>query len=633
MSLKLKKFLYFLFFIKNIFGASVTVGSDTAVAAPQATITFDGADNKIATYALMDGGFYFLDAVTSCSCYSVYPIKTVMSLSGGKLFLFKDLYLSDKGCFRANGFIDGQNNSIIVSNKLAKIQDYTVSYVVNQQPNTITCSEDGAYFFLGTNQDLTLSSFTAYTYDGTSISFAGNYVSGLPNVYSIRIRPPGLYSGLYHILMGENDGGAGYYELRILSFNPATSAVALVSGRQYTPQSCRSVAWYYNGLYAAFGADASVVRVINVPISGDISGSTEINASGGATTATTFARDALSWSNIHSKNNLAAGFDTTVEVYTFNGSSSLTYAARSNIGQTVSHLSWNPTNQYIAVGLSSGSDRLRIYDFSYTTSTLTEIVSARTGEANTVSMFAWSPDGNHLAVALADTLNDNVKIYSIDKDSGNLTLERSFYVIDSATAIKWSPDGSYLAIGSENTATGTDFYVNVFNFLNLKSIIFKDANIYFMGDFEINQSLVFIGNCSINSNKGNLRLCNGGSISISSFSNLLINNCTISGLSDKNLACYDDTGILRLENSNFYVDADYEFSYGQIIFNSDVVFSGTDKFIYSSRVTSTINSDSLVYFSNGMTFSYAPKNNNKNLIYMQDESSKIFFDGAFALPK
>lgn len=614
----LNKILFIIFIFTNIFSANQTIGSDSSVGAAQSTIIFDGGNNKISNYALMDGGFSLLDKTSSCSWYSVFPVKSKQKLRGGKLFLFRDLYVTSNTCFFSYGFIDANDNDIVISPDVTFFKDSSFTFTLEQVVNSVDWTFDSNYLVVGTDQ-ASNSSLRVFSYDGQRATFRGSYVTGLPDVYSIRMRPPGLYSGIYQIGMGEADGGTGYYELRDLYFDPA-SGVSLAGGRQYNPDSCRAVAWYNDGTYLAFGIDNSVVKIINVPSNGDIGVATEISASGGATTATLFANDAFSWSAEH--NNLAAAFDNIIEIYTFNVGSSLLYSARDNIGQPTSYVSWHPSLDYIAVGLESGGDNFRLYEFTYTTSTLTEKLSGRIGENNGVMAIDWSPDGKCLAVATDDINGENLKIYSFNRDIESFTLERTLgcdYVINT---VRWSPDGNYLAWGDNNNL------VNIFNYKPLEHISFKDSNLFFKGDFNINVPVEFEGDCFIDCGNNKLNMVDGGQIIVKDNSTLRLQDVNLNGLKGTNLNCVNDSGNIEFKRTFVNIIDDYNFSYGSILFSNDVIISGTKTFAYTSRVTSTIDFNSILYFSSGVTFSYSPKSSNNNLIYMKDNTSKIFFDGS-----
>lgn len=618
----LNKIFIVIFFLLTllplVFSANQTIGSDSSVGAAQGEIILDGEDNKIANYALMDGGLILKDEQTTCSWYSTFPIKKKLKLNSGKLFLFRDLYVTNSTCFFSDGFIDSNDNDFIISPDIKSFKGATANLELEEPVNSIDWSFDSNYFAVGTNKSSN-SSLRTYSYNGSAINFTGAYVNDLPTALSVRFRPPGFYNNIYQLGMGEVSGGSSYYECRVLYLDP-TNGVSLAGGRIYDPDSTRAVAWYPDGTYLAFGNDNSVLKILNVPANGDISGSTEISATGGATTATQFANDALSWSSSH--NNIAAAFDNILEIYTFNIGNSLLYAAKDNLGVPTSYVDWHPTLNYIAVGLKNTSDNVRLYEFTYTTSTLTEKTSGRIPEYEDVNALDWSPDGKRLAVATNSDAGENLKIYSFDSNSKSFRLERTLGCNSVINTVRWSPDGNYLAWG------GDDNNVYIFNFNNLKKLRFKNSNIFFKGDFNINIPIEFEGICSIDCNENILNINHGGEFIIKNDSTLKLRNIFLENLKNNNVNCVNDSGILDIQNSTLMVTDHYNFGTGSIIFSGDVNISGISEFGYSSKVTSTIKLNSNLYFSNGITFSYAPKNSKNNLIYMTGKTSKIFFDGS-----
>jgi hypothetical protein len=75
------------------------------------------------------------------------------------------------------------------------------------------------------------------------------------------------------------------------------------------------------------------------------------------------------------------------------------------------------------------------------------------------------------------------------------------------------------------------------------------------------------------------------------------------------------------------LSGDYTFSQGSLIFDNDVMVTGTCKFIYSSGMTSTINSQTQLLFDTGVTLSYAPSVPRRNLLAMVDQTSVLYLNG------
>jgi pectate lyase len=88
-----------------------------------------------------------------------------------------------------------------------------------------------------------------------------------------------------------------------------------------------------------------------------------------------------------------------------------------------------------------------------------------------------------------------------------------------------------------------------------------------------------------------------------------------------------DSGTITLRDSIIKLSGNYTFSRGSLLLLDNVEISGTNKFVYSSGLTSTISTLSNLLIDYGITFSYDPWRPYKNLIYMNDNTSSIWLDG------
>ena len=57
------------------------------------------------------------------------------------------------------------------------------------------------------------------------------------------------------------------------------------------------------------------------------------------------------------------------------------------------------------------------------------------------------------------------------------------------------------------------------------------------------------------------------------------------------------------------------------------IITGTTAFIYTSTGYSMVNGNAMLVLDKGLTFSYAPASADRDLIALQNDTSKIFFDG------
>lgn len=147
-----------LFFNNNLF--SITLGSDTTVATPQAYYNFTGPDNRIANYTMMDNGFSLSDSTVSCSWDSIFDCSKNIHLYRGQLFLQRDLCLS--GNLGIGGKIWGSSYTIEFLDKISTV-DFTQDFTINR-----------ANLFFNSNVNIT--KFMRFV-DNCKIDGAGRYLN------------------------------------------------------------------------------------------------------------------------------------------------------------------------------------------------------------------------------------------------------------------------------------------------------------------------------------------------------------------------------------------------------------------------------------------------------------------------
>lgn len=135
------------------------------------------------------------------------------------------------------------------------------------------------------------------------------------------------------------------------------------------------------------------------------------------------------------------------------------------------------------------------------------------------------------------------------------------------------------------------------------------------------------GSCKITGRGKMLTLQNQGRIRLRPGANLIIEDTMIQGLNSNNLGCMTDLGSITLRDVMLYLSNQFTFSRGSIFFDEDIIVTGTNKFVYGSGLTSTINTNSLLYFDSGTTFSYAPRLPKNTLVSLTDISSVFYLNG------
>ena len=140
----------------------------------------------------------------------------------------------------------------------------------------------------------------------------------------------------------------------------------------------------------------------------------------------------------------------------------------------------------------------------------------------------------------------------------------------------------------------------------------------FRGDVVIdgNNHCWDLGDDSLPGPKGNLVIRPGSSLSIQ--------NLTIKNLSGNKIRCLDDTSVLALRNVTLIMDGDFSFTRGSLwIQQGTVDIQGSYTFAYTTSQASFIFNQGRLQISDGATFLYAPRSNNRELIVFEDETSRF----------
>lgn len=128
--------------------------------------------------------------------------------------------------------------------------------------------------------------------------------------------------------------------------------------------------------------------------------------------------------------------------------------------------------------------------------------------------------------------------------------------------------------------------------------------------------------------KGNrLTISRQNPIVIRNQSALYLEDIELYGVGNDSLRCIDNTGIIYLKNSKLVLNNAYTFSQGSMSFDGDVVIRGTNIFSFASSMSSTINAYATLLFDIGTTISFSPARPYRTILYMSDNSSKLYLNG------
>lgn len=602
----------FLFFIAYAYPANQTVGSDTTSGGAITYLQLDGAENKIANYALMSNGFSLLDSTASTSFASTYPVAGGFFIQGGKLFLNRDLALDSHYIFGGGAQIYGNNYSLIFNNPDFDVEFFKGNfgplveldnYNMGDNIYTSDWSYDDNYIVAGTDQ-FGGNELRIFSFDGQTLTsvYAASYED---DVNSARWHPTD-----YYLAIGLQ--GVTGDDFIVYSWDPGTNTLTKIDGAG--DGNVRSVSWSHDGQYVAVGLGNDYVKVYSFNGS-SLTFVAQILITGNRVA---IDRNAISWNG--TGNYIVVGCrdnnGNTLRVLSFNGST-LTQVAQANIGQRVENVDWRRDTDLIAVGLSGSTQRLRVYSFNG--STLTDVTSAYIGETRSTFALHWSRAGNYLAMGRDVTTGNDFRVYYYNDFNDQLLLLSGADVPQDVFTVRWSWDDQFITMG------GNDDNLYVYG-INRSDLYFYDTYLFFNSNLNLKMP-VYLSDCVLNLNGNRINLQQDSLINVLPGSNLTIKNAEIYGLYKQNLRCLSDDSSVTFENCKLTLTSDYLFDVGSIKFLSDINFSGTSCFTYASRKTSTIDSFSTLYFEQGITFSYAPKNSRRDLIYMPDFTSELFLDG------
>jgi len=146
-------------------------------------------------------------------------------------------------------------------------------------------------------------------------------------------------------------------------------------------------------------------------------------------------------------------------------------------------------------------------------------------------------------------------------------------------------------------------------------------------DVTLNAPLHIYSHCKIQGQGNKLTISKQNPIVIRNQSSLYIEDVELYGLGNDSLRCIDNTGAIYFKNSKLILNNRYTFSQGNLFFDGDVIISGTNVFALTTNMTSTINTQSTLFFDIGTTASYSPNGPYRNRLYMTDQSSQLYLNG------
>lgn len=606
---------------------AVSVGSNTAVSRQTSTIFPNtDSDNTMLGFASFEGGVALEDSTTSCTHNGFFPVSSALNIAGGTLVLNKDLVLDSAATFDNVGTVMGNSYSITFKTpnpftipcvgafSLKPIASATLLGPIE----VIDWSFDNKYLAAVTDV-ASGNELQLYYFDGVSLTAtAGSDLKRL--AASVRWHP-----SKYYVAAGRNSGDGGFngHELLVFSFGPRP--YQKTGGADISNSNVLAVAWHPGGNYLVSGGAAATSEITLFTFN-QSTGAITLSQNVDLSPSRAVTGDSLTWSP--GGNYMAAGLvnDITAganELVLYSFAGTLTSTLGADLGYDLQALDWSPTGTFIAIGLASGSGQtLRIYEHRAWNGTLVEATSARVGYANPVWGCQWDVTGNFLYVGSNSGTGPEGSVYYFDKTAKTLSRLIGRDEASSVNSTRWTQDGRYVAYCTDATADKIAVEQAIFD----PPMTLQNVSLYFETDVTFNTTLYIKGNCKINTNGRKLQLSGLGSLIVRPGANLIIEDAEVAA-AGTNFRCMNNAASMTLRNTKLNLSGDYTFSQGSLLFDKDVYLTGTQKFIYSTPLTSTISSYSTLFLETGLTFSYAPLVAKRNLLYMPDSTAWLYCDG------
>jgi WD40 repeat protein len=635
--------LVFLLLTTTTFLNATTYGSDSACTVPsRAFFPSSNTNNSMEGFASFDSGFFLEDYLCTTTFDDFYPVRGDVGLTNGQLWLDQDLVLGNTTTIlTAGGTIVGNNHAVKILSTTGNITIPTWSTanatlgsfsIAQLSANTITSSVNsvdwnynGQYVMavasnagLATANRIQLYYFNGLTRTTTTMESTGNR---LKNFFCARWFPTNKNFAINNYCAVGSAYGAGTNNIDIYYKN-ATGPLRDSSGFDTTNATYNAVAWHTSGLYLVAGSNLSpqLNSYSFNPTTGAINATAVSTATPG-----TVSINAISFAP--GGNYLAVGTATSpyIYIYPFTGAGAIGTAATApstTPGATVESVDWCPTGTYIAVGTTAQANSLQMYTFL--NGTTTQI--ATFPEPQQVNGLQWDPTGNLLAVCCASGTGPVYRIFYFDKVKLRFVeYYRNGAVTATQGAIRWARSGNFIARGDYGSSTNAPRVWT--HGITRPPLTLKNATLALGTDTTLQIPVSIIGNCKITSRGKRLSFQNSANIVVRPGGSLVIEDCTLQTVGNSNIRCLTNLGNITLSNCKMELANNYTFSQGMLFFDRDVLVTGTNAFIYSSGLTSSILSGATLVLAPQTSFQYAPNAARTNLLQFVDPTSVLYLNG------
>lgn len=622
--MKVKVVIFVLTFCVILFSVKIValiVGSNTAVSRQSAVVVFpsEDGDNEIRGFTVLEHGFTLEDNVTTCTYNGIFPTSGDVSLSGGRLELFRNFILEPVAQIVSGGFIYGRHHFFEFP-KCCPKQFYVPSagaaesFALIAQEDTgnqvyaNAWSHDDLYLAAGTEDDNSDDELKIYYFDTHSLTLTIQADVG-DDIYDLDWHPFAYY------LAVARDRSPGQNSLYVYYLNVADGTLTLTASDDTYLSDVVAVDWHPSGNYLAIGSKDNNKEVVVYSFSpGNL---TQLDSY-----SFTPDRDIL-WGSINwdpEGTYLATGCNASagqpeLNIFYFDGSNITLTISQTN-GRDCRSVDWLPSGTFISVGLDAGTESLRMYEHDVASGTLTEQTSMRVGETVQINSLDWRNCECFLAIATDESPSaPELKLYGFNKTAMTLFYNTGIEVDEDVYSAHWSHNNTYLSID------GHDDNIDVYRFVVPCCFLFNDTTIIFNSTVYLQRPLSLSGNCCIEGNNNTLHL-HTDELRVCYGSSALIKDLIIEDVYGTKLECFDNVGTLSLKNVTLVLEGDYTFTLGHFEIIGDVWITGTSVFAYQSTQTSKICYNSTLHFDSGSTFSYDTYSA-RNLWEMEDFSSTL----------
>lgn len=602
----------------------VDFGSDTAVFRFNTQQSLSPGD-RIAGFAWLNSGFALDDAATFATFDSFFPVSGAVALNGGLLQLNRDLVFRNTGSFQTLGSIDGNGHELHLSENMSLIplsneviaNCLLLTLTAIDTPlaiNSVDWSFDNRFVAVGIDLGGD-SEVRVYGFDGSSLTFLDGDDLGLACL-TVRWHPSELTLAA---AIGPTDYGGE--DIFVYDFDDGTDTLTLTDSDFLTGGGL-SLDWHPTGNFIAVSStnatkEVEVFSFTSGP--GTIAKVFDYNLA----TSQAVQNNTLAWSP--SGDYLAVGLDADgandeLIILEFNGST-LVDATSIAIGEDVSAVSWLQTSSFIAVGLSSGSERLRVYTFDEGLVSLSENTASRIGETNAVLSTHWNSSGSCLALGLEfDGSDSEFRVYDVDPITKALTLNTQAQISNSVNEARWSPNDIYVAFGGEQSEL--EVYITTtaspsFEFSDLKTYLHCNVTLR-------NCTIEFEGQNMINGQGFCLTLDDTCKFIVQSNSDLWFKNIKLEQVNGNKLDAVDTTSTYSFSRAIIALDGNTTFTAGKFdILDTTEIRGDGFGFGYQTDGVSTVSACGSLILDTGVTFSYEPSVDANNLFRLSQDAELI----------